>query len=151
MKSQCLSVLSLFRHGGMLAECGGSEILKCGCQARELVRQRVDAEVEAARRDIDAREIAQIPRAKLEPLYVNFGFVAKDAQQHITLTNCGQVGSVCEGAVCCDQWTHVTYSMLLLSIILPDTGSALAEMCLMDHAQRDAETYTAPCKTSRPA
>ncbi|CAK0784059.1 hypothetical protein CVIRNUC_007262 [Coccomyxa viridis] len=60
-------------------------------QARELVRQRVDAEVEAARRDIDAHEIAQIPRAKLEPLYVNFGSVAKDAQQHITLTNCGQV------------------------------------------------------------
>ena len=46
----------------------------------------MDAEVEAARRDIDAHEIAQIPRAKLEPLYVDFGCIAKDAQQHITLT-----------------------------------------------------------------
>ena len=96
----------------------------------------MDAEVEAARRDIDAHEIAQIPRAKLELLYVNFGSVAKDAQQHITLTNCGQVGNACEGAVCCDQWAQVTISMLLLSIILPDTGSALAEMCLMNHVQR---------------
>ena len=78
----------------MLTYCGRSEILRCGCQARELVRQRVDAEVEAARRDIDAHEIAQIPRAKLEPLYVDFGPVVKDTQQHITLTNSGQVGNL---------------------------------------------------------
>ena len=96
-----LSSLSLQTHGNA-DKCGGSVNLRRGCQARELVRQRVDAEVEAARRDIDAHEIAQIPRAKLEPLYVDFGCVAKDAQQHITLTNSGQVGNLCEEAVCCD-------------------------------------------------
>ena len=77
----------------------------------------MDAEVEAARRDIDAHEIAQIPRAKLDPLFVDFGLVAKDAQQQITLTNTGQVGDLCEGAVCCDEWAQVTFAMLLLSLI----------------------------------
>ena len=96
----------------------------------------MEAEVEAARRDIDAHEIAQIPRAKLEPLYVDFGCVAKDAQQHITLTNSGQVGYLCEEAVCCAEWAQVTFVILLLSVILPDTDSDAAEMCLMNHVQR---------------
>ena len=96
----------------------------------------MDAEVEAARRDIDAHEIAQIPRAKLEPLYVDFGCLAKDAQQHITLTNSGQVGNLCEEAVCCDEWAQVTFVILPLSVILPDTDSELAEMCLMNRVQR---------------
>ena len=68
----------------------------------------MDAEVEAARRDIDAHEIAQIPRAKLEPLYVDFGPVVRDAQQHITLTNSGQVSNLYEGAVCCDERARLT-------------------------------------------
>ena len=59
--------------------------------------------MEAARRDIDAHEIAQIPRAKLEPLFVDFGSVTKDAQQHITLTNTGQVGNLSKGVVYSDD------------------------------------------------
>ena len=99
----------------MLPRCGGSDTLGNGCQARELVQQRVDAEVEAARRDMDAHEIAQIPRAKLEPLFVDFGLIAKDGQQHITLTNTGQVGDLCEGAVYYDGWAPLTFVELLLS------------------------------------
>ncbi len=51
----------------------------------------MDAEVEAARRKLDAAEIAAIPRARLEPLFIDFGLVSGDAQQEVTLMNTGQV------------------------------------------------------------
>lgn len=56
-----------------------------------MMKARVDAEVEAARRKVDAAEIAAIPRARLEPLFLNFGLVSGDTLREATLINTGQV------------------------------------------------------------
>ena len=51
----------------------------------------MDAEVEAARRKVDAAEIAAIPRACLEPLFLDFGLVSRDMRREASLINTGQV------------------------------------------------------------
>ena len=51
----------------------------------------MNAEVEAARRKVDAAEIAAIPRARLEPLLLDFGLVSGDMRREASLINTGQV------------------------------------------------------------
>lgn len=62
-------------------------------QVKKTVRERVEAAVEAARREVDAEELAQIPRAELEPCFLDFGFVSCDVERDLVLTNTGQVSS----------------------------------------------------------
>ena len=62
-------------------------------QVRSTVRERVEAAVEAARREVDADELAQVPRAELEPRFLDFGVVSCDIERDLVLTNTGQVGS----------------------------------------------------------
>jgi hypothetical protein len=59
-----------------------------------VVRARLNAEVEAARREADAAEIAAIPRARLEPLFLDFGLVSGDMRREATLINTGQVSTL---------------------------------------------------------
>ena len=51
----------------------------------------MDAAVEAARREVDAKELAQIPKAKLEPLFLDLGLITCDVKRDIVLTNTGEV------------------------------------------------------------
>lgn len=64
-------------------------------QARQYVRERVAAAVEAARRTVDAREMAAMPRCQLDPLTVDFGDVmfGQEKRLRLLLRNVGQVNS----------------------------------------------------------
>lgn len=66
------------------------KILYCR-QVGEIVKNRLVVAIEAARRELDAHEVAQIPRAELSPLFVDLGVISSDVKCDITLTNTGQV------------------------------------------------------------
>ena len=55
------------------------------------MREKLKAAVEAARREMDADELAKVPKAKLEPLFLDFGRISRNVEQDIILTNTGQV------------------------------------------------------------
>lgn len=62
-------------------------------QAKQYVREHLDLAIEAARRTVDAREMAAIPRCELVPLAVDLGDVmgAQEKRLQLQLRNVGQV------------------------------------------------------------
>lgn len=77
-------------------------------QVREFVREKVDEAVEAARREVDADELARIPRLLLEPLFLDLGLVSCDVKRDIILTNTGQVSiaqvrDACPSCQCAEE------------------------------------------------
>ena len=47
--------------------------------------------MKAARREVDAGDSAKMPRAKLEPIFLNIGNITGDIKRDIILTNTGKV------------------------------------------------------------
>lgn len=64
-------------------------------QVHEYVRLKVEAAVDAARRVVDSREMASMPRCELEPTSADMGnvFYATRKELHIRLLNPGQVAA----------------------------------------------------------
>ena len=58
------------------------------------MKDKLELAIEAARRELDAHEIAQIPRAELSPLFVDLGIISQDVNREITLTDTGQVSMI---------------------------------------------------------
>ena len=48
--------------------------------------------MEAARREVNAQEMAEIPRARLEPLDIDLGEISDNTEHDMILANTGQVG-----------------------------------------------------------
>ena len=71
-------------------------------QAREYVRERVEAAIEGARRVVDAAEMAALPRAELTPVQVDCGTVhyTRERRVRLLLTNTGQVGRSLRASSC---------------------------------------------------
>ncbi|KAK9840841.1 hypothetical protein WJX81_008338 [Elliptochloris bilobata] len=64
-------------------------------QTREYVRDRVDAELDASRRRVDALEMAALPRCELQPTLADAGTVLYAAERvvRLRLCNTGQVAA----------------------------------------------------------
>ena len=91
------------------------------------MREKVEAAVAAARRKMDADELAKVPRAKLDPLFLDFGRISCNVERDVILTNTGQVsfaqtGSECPSFQCpteCITLTLTSFACLCEWILWP--------------------------------
>lgn len=101
------------------------------------MRERVEAVIEAARRTVDAREMAAIPRCELDPVNVDLGDVhyAEAKSVRLLLRNVGQVSPtsassiMCVPAACCVSPSLLLHNTVtcghLIGIYLTVTSSML--------------------------